>query len=81
MHLFSGGVGKMEVLDLPGFAVLLAGIALHNVYECVHAVKTRPGPYGSLEKRSLWPCGTMIGPPRDCTAIKQILYGRDQDDQ
>ncbi len=38
----------MEVFDLPGFCVLLAGIALYNVYEYVPAVKTRPGPYGSL---------------------------------
>ncbi len=43
-----GGDGKMEAFFLPGFGVLLAGIALYNVYECVPAVKTRPGPYGSL---------------------------------
>jgi hypothetical protein len=38
----------MEVLVLPGFGVLLAGIALYNVYACVSVVKPRPGPYESL---------------------------------
>jgi hypothetical protein len=40
----------MEVFDrdLPGFGVLLAGIALYNVYECVPVVNIRPGFHASL---------------------------------
>ena len=45
---FREGVGKMEVFDMSHFGVLLAGIDLYNVYECVPVVKTRPGPHGSL---------------------------------
>jgi hypothetical protein len=47
-NCFREGGGKMELFDLPGFCVLLAGIALYNFYECVPVVKTRPGPYGLL---------------------------------
>ncbi len=40
--------GKMELLDLPNFSVLLAGIALCNVYESDPAVKIWAVPYISL---------------------------------
>ncbi len=52
--------GKMEVFEVPGFGVFLAGMALYNFYECVPAVKleTRPGPYGSLCKEDF--CINMI---------------------
>jgi hypothetical protein len=42
--VFRVGGGKIEVFYLPGFGVLLAGIALYNVHECVPAVKISPGP-------------------------------------
>ncbi len=47
---FREGDGNLEVFNLPFFGVLLAGITLYNVYECVPAVKTslRSGPYASL---------------------------------
>jgi hypothetical protein len=46
--------GKMEVFGLPGFGVLLAGIALYDVYEHVPAFKTRSGPYGSLRRDAFY---------------------------
>jgi hypothetical protein len=44
--VFGRGLAKWKCLsqfDMSHFGVLLAGIDLYNVYECVPVVKTRPG--------------------------------------
>ncbi len=42
-----GDMAKMEAINLPIFALLLAEMALYNVYESVPAFKTRKGPHRS----------------------------------